>query len=95
MITLVGAFSILKVQLSTINVGLALFLPSSSPPLRLAPGLDFFFSSFPPSSPLLPPWPPRPLESKVIQIQSDPLLATSPPVAAMERSKVTCSIQVC
>ena len=44
----------------------------------------------------LPPlWPPRPLESKVIQIQSDHLLAASPPVAAMERSKVTCSVQVC
>ena len=60
------------------------------------PGLGFFFSSFPPSFPLLPPpWPPRPLESKVIPIQSDHLLATSPPVAAMERSKGTCSIQVC
>ena len=55
-----------------------------------------FFSSLPPSFPLLPPpWPPRPLESKVIPIQSDHLLVTSPPVAAMERSKVTCSIQVC
>ena len=60
------------------------------------PGLAFFFSSFSPSSLTLPPlWPPRPLESKVIQIQSDHLLAASPPVAAMERSKVTCSIQVC
>ena len=58
--------------------------------------MGFFFSSFPPSSPLLPPlWPPRPLESKVIQIQSDHLHAASLPVAAMERSKVTCSIQVC
>ena len=64
--------------------------------IKVGPGLGFFFSSFPPSSPLLPPlWPPRPLESKVIQIQSDHLLAASPPVAAMERSKVTCSIQVC
>ena len=36
-----------------------------------------------------------PAESKVIQIQSDHLLAASPPVAAMERSKVTCPIQVC
>ena len=66
------------------------FSPSSSPPLRLALVWGFFFSSFPPSSPLLAPlWPPRPLESKVIQIQSDHLLAASPPVAAMERSKVT------
>ena len=64
--------------------------------IEVGPGLGFFFSSFPPSSPLLPPlWPPRPLEFKVIQIQSDHLLAASPPVAAMERSKVTCSIQVC
>ena len=37
---------------------------------------------------------PRPLESKVIRIQSDHPLAFSPPVAAMERSKVICSIQV-
>ena len=60
------------------------------------PGLAFFFSSFSPSSLTLPPlWPPPRLESKVIQIQSDHLLAASPPVAAMERSKVTCSIQVC
>ena len=96
MITLVGAFSILKVQLSTIDAGLALFLPIQLTTIEVGPGLGFFFSSFPPSSPLLPPlWPPRPLESKVIQIQSDHLLATSPPVAAMERSKVTCSIQVC
>ena len=44
---------------------------------------------------LLPPlWPPRPLESKVIQIQSDHPPASSPPVAAMERSKAICSIQV-
>ena len=87
---------VLKVQLSTIDVGLALFLPMQLTTIEVGPGLGFFFSSFPPSSPLLsPPWPPRPLESKVIQIQSDHLLATSPPVAAMERSKVTCSIQVC
>ena len=43
---------------------------------------------------LSPLWPPRPLESKVIQIQSDHPPAFSPPVAAMERSKVICSIQV-
>ena len=36
-----------------------------------------------------------PAESKVIQIQSDHLLVAPPPVAAMERSKVTCPIQVC
>ena len=81
MTTLVSARGVFAIQLTTIEVG---------------PGLEFFLSSFSPSSLTLPPlWPPRPLESKVIQIQSDHLLAASPPVAAMERSKVTCSIQVC
>ena len=71
---------------------MALLLPIQLTTIEVGPGLGFFFSSFPPSFPLLPPpWPPRPLESKVIPIQSDHLLATSPPVAAMERSKVTCS----
>ena len=74
------------------------FSQSSLPPLRLAldrkyplfTSLFFFLSSFSP-----PLWPPRPQESKVIQIQRDHLLAASRPVAAMERSKVTCPIQVC
>ena len=80
MTTRVSARGVFAIQLTTIEVG---------------PGLEFFFSSFSPSSLTLPPlWPPRPLESKVIQIQSDHLLAASPPVAAMEWSKVTCSIQV-
>ena len=74
------------------------FSQSSSPPLRLAldreyPLFTSLFSFFSSSSPPL--WPPRPQESKVIQIQRDHLLAASPPVAAMDRSKVTCSIQVC
>ena len=86
----------IKVQLTTIDAGVALFLPTQLTTIEVGPGLGIFFSSFSPSSPLFPPlWPPRPLESKVIQIQSDHLLAASPPVAAMERSKVTCSIQVC
>ena len=36
---------------------------------------------------------PRPLESKVIQIQSDHSLGFSPPVADMERFKVICPVQ--
>ena len=96
MITLVGAFSILKVQLSTIDAGLALFLPSSSPPLRLALVWDFssilflllllslLFSGRPAR------WNPKCFRSKVIIC-----LLLLQPVAAMERSKVTCSIQVC
>ena len=78
----------IKVQLTTIDAGLALFLPTQLTTIEVGPGLGIFFSSFSPSSPLFPPlWPPRPLESKVIQIQSDHLLAASPPVAAMERSQ--------
>ena len=57
---------------------------SSSSPLRLA--LVWDFSSLLFLLLLSSLWPPRPLESKVIQIQSDHLLAASPPVAAMEPS---------
>ena len=69
----------MTVQLTTIEVGLDWNL------------LLFFFLS-----PLLffASLAARPLESKVIQIQSDPPPASSPPVAAMEWSKVICPIQV-
>ena len=88
---LTGTLSHPEVQLTTIEV--VCFFP---PTIEVGPGLETFFSSFSTFPPLLPSlWPPRPLESKVIQIQSDHPLAASPPVAAMERSKVTCSIQVC
>ena len=84
MITLVSARGVSAIQLTTIEVG---------PGARI-PSFRFTFASFfSPSSPPLLAAPPA--ESKVIQIQSDQLLAASPPVAAMERSKVTCPIQVC
>ena len=57
--------------------------PPSSPPPGLSSLLFFLLSGRPAR-----------LESKAIQIQSDHPLAFSPPVAAMERSKVICSIQV-
>ena len=95
MITLVGAWCIFKVQPPTTGgPGFA-----CSHPAHHHWGWAWIFYSF--SLPfaisptLLPPlWPPRPLESKVIQIQSDHPPASSPPVAAMERSKAICSIQV-
>ena len=83
MITLVSARGVSAIQLTTIEAG---------PGARI-PSFRFTFASFSPSSPPLLAAPPA--ESKVIQIQSDHLLAASPPVAAMERSKVTCPIQVC
>ena len=95
MTTLVGARCTLKVQLTTIKLALALHLPTQLTTIKVGPGLGTFFSSFAISLALLSPfWPPRPLESKVIRIQSDHPLAFSPLVAAMERSKVICSIQV-
>jgi len=76
-------------------VALALHLPTQLTTIEVGPGLGTFSLPFIISPTLLPPlWPPRPLESKVIQIQSDHPPAFSPPVAAMERSKVICSIQV-
>ena len=84
MITLVSARGVFAIQLTTIEVGPGARIPS----FRFT--FASFFSSIFSSSLAAPP-----AESKVIQIQSDHLLAASPPVAAMERSKVTCSIQVC
>jgi len=82
--------------ITPLRLALALFRPTQLTTIEVGPGLETFFSSFSTSPPLLPSLlPPRPLESKVIQIQSDHPLAASPPVAAMERSKVTCSVQVC
>ena len=73
-----------------LRLALALLLSTQLTTIKVGPGLGTFFSSFSTSRTLLPSlWPPRPLESKVIQIQSDHPLAASPPVAAMERSKVT------
>ena len=67
MITLVNARGVFAIQLTTIEVG---------PGARI-PSFRFTFASFfSSSSPPL--WPP-PAESKVIQIQSDHLLAASPP----------------
>jgi len=83
MTTLVSARGVFAIQLTTIEVG---------PGARIS-SFHFTFAS---SSPrLLPSLAAPPAESKVIQMQSDYLLAASLPVAAMERSKVTCSIQVC
>ena len=84
MIILVSARGVSAIQLTTIEVG----------PGERIPSFRFTFASFfSSSSPPLLAAPPA--ESKVIQIQSDHLLAASPPVAAMEWSKVTCPIQVC
>ena len=78
-----------------LRVALALHLPTQLTTIEVGPGLGTFSLPFTIFSTLFPPlWPPRPLESKVIQIQSDHPPAFSPPVAAMERSKVICSIQV-
>ena len=78
-----------------LRVALALHLPTQLTTIEVGPGWGTFSLPFTISPTLLPPlWPPRPLESKVIQIQSDHPPAFSPPVAAMERSKVICSIQV-
>ena len=78
-----------------LRVALALHPPTQLTTIEVGPGLGTFFSSLYSLPTLLSPlWPPRPLESKVIQIQSDHPPASSPPVAAMERSKVICSIQV-
>ena len=73
------------------RLALALHLPTQLTTIEVGPGWGTFSLPF---TTLLPPLWPRPLESKVIQIQSDHPPAFSPPVAAMERSKVICSIQV-
>ena len=46
MTTLVGARCILKVQLTTIRVALALHLPTQLTTIEVGPGVGTFFSSF-------------------------------------------------
>ena len=66
----------LKSSSPPLRLALALHLPTQITTIEVGPGLGTFFSSFTISPTLLsPPWPPRPLESKVIRIQSDHPLA--------------------